>query len=56
MIAKLQRAPTKYPPKNSEEIDAPPATNENMMNAVLGGMTIPVGADAIFTAVANLRS
>jgi len=27
-----------------------------MINAVLGGITIPVGAEAILTAVANLRS
>ena len=42
--------------EHKAEIEAPPATSEYMIKAVLGGMTIPVGADAILTAVANFRS
>ena len=56
MIPSAHKAPTRYPPINKAEIEAPPATSEYMIKAVLGGMTIPVGADAMLTAVANFRS
>ena len=56
MIPNDQKIPTRYPPINKAEIEVPPATSEYMIKAVVGGMIIPVGADAMLTAVANFRS
>ena len=37
-------------------MDTPPATVEYTINALVGGMRSPVGAEAILTAVANAGS
>ena len=41
---------------NRAETDTPPATVEYTINALVGGIRSPVGADAIFTQVANAGS
>lgn len=50
------KIPGIYPAINNAEMDTPPATVENTINALVGGIKSPVGADAIFTAVANAGS
>ena len=44
------KRPGRYPAMNSAEIDTLPATVEYTIRVLLGGISIPVGADAILTA------
>ena len=50
------RIPGIYPAINRVEMDTPPATVEYTINALVGGIRSPVGADAILTAVAKAGS
>ena len=50
------RSPGTYPAINSVEIDTPPATVEYTINALVGGIRRPVGAEAILAAVAKAGS
>lgn len=50
------RIPGIYPAMNRVEMDTPPATVEYTMNALVGGIRSPVGADAMLAAVANAGS
>ncbi len=50
------RIPGMYPAINRVEMDTPPATVEYTINALVGGISSPVGAEAMLTAVANAGS
>ena len=50
------RIPGIYPAINKVEMDTPPATVEYTMNALVGGIRSPVGAEAMLAAVANAGS
>ena len=47
------RMPGMYPAMNRVDMDTPPATVEYTMNALVGGIRSPVGAEAMLTAVAK---
>ena len=53
MTAKPQRIPGIYPPINSAATEIDPPTVEKTIRALLGGINIPVGADAMLTAAEN---
>src|SRR5699024_3428580 len=56
IIVNAHSTPTTAPEINNAAIDVPPLTKENIIKPVLGGTTIPIGAEATLTAAANRLS
>lgn len=50
------KIPGMYPAKNNAPIDVPPEIKEYTIKVLLGGISRPVGQDAIFTAAEKAGS